>query len=134
MNINDLENSVSFIGNRPLENPGKMYYKDSIVFINEKYKGVHIIDNHDPSNPINLGFVTIPGSMDIAMKGNVLYADNAKDLVAISLASYTDPVVTRRIKNIFPELNPPDDGYLPEQYQIQNRPENTIIVEWVKIN
>jgi len=133
MSADDLESSVNFIGNRPLENPGKMYYKDSIVFINEKYKGVHIIDNHDPSNPVKLGFITIPGSLDIAIKGNVLYADNAKDLVAVSLATYTDPVVTQRIKNIFPDLIPPDQGYLPPQYQADNRPENTVIVEWIKI-
>lgn len=132
MDVDELENSIQFIGNLPLENPGKMYYKDSIVFINERYKGVHIIDNHDPSKPVNLGFITIPGSIDIAVKGNVLYADNALDLVSISLANYTEPVVTKRIRNVFPELVPPDGGFIPEEYWDENRPDGTVIVQWIK--
>ena len=128
-----LENSVSFQEPRQLCRTGKIYFKDDIIYINEKYKGVHIIDNSNPSNPTNLGFISVPGSVDMAMKNNVIFIDNATDLIAIDLsAGITNPTVTKREKNVFPEHLPPDGLGLREEYIDGNRPENTVIIGWEK--
>ena len=128
-----LESSVELIEPAKLIKPGKIYIKDDYLFINEKYKGLHIIDNTDPSNPVNKGFLRIPGSIDMAMKGNILYVDNAVDLVAIDLSDPSNIIVTRRIKNVFPEIVPPGEFDIPWMYSIDQRPENTVIIGWEKI-
>ena len=65
----------------------------------------------------------------MAVKGQTLYADNAVDLVAIDLSDINNITVTKRIKNVFPELSTPDGSYY-WKYSSKNRPENTIIVGW----
>ena len=75
-----------------------------MIFINEKYEGVHVINNADPSNPIKYAFITVPGCIDIAMKGKTLYVDNAIDLVALDVSDPLNVQVTERIPGIFPEL------------------------------
>ncbi len=52
----------------PLVNTGKIYFKDNYIFINDKYEGIHIIDNMDSANPQNISYITIPGNTDISIK------------------------------------------------------------------
>ena len=109
MKRSDLEQSVSFQpGARAIENPGKIYYKAPYIYINERYKGVHIINNSDPRNPVIGGFIVAPGCIDMAVKGTVLYIDNAVDLVAFDLSSKQ---VTKRIRDVFPEPQSPDNEF-----------------------
>ena len=70
---------------RSIENPGKIYTFGKYIFLNEVDKGIHVIDNTNPSQPKNIFFIDIPGNLDIAVKGNILYADLYTDLVAIDI-------------------------------------------------
>jgi hypothetical protein len=100
----DLANSIKVGPARDLSKPGKIYTKGTLLFVNEKYEGVHVINNADPSNPVKLGFIEVPGCIDMAMKDNTLYVDNATDLVAINISDPNNVKVTERLTGIFPEL------------------------------
>lgn len=127
---NDMEANVKMVSPRELKNPGKIYIKENFIFINEKYRGIHVIDNTDPENPENIKFIQIDGCIDLSVKGNVLYADNAVDLIAVRLEeNFENAVVTKRIKNVFPELVSPEGNGLTWKEQ-QAKPENTILVRW----
>lgn len=135
MSRETLEKSVRFVSPREMKNPGKIYVKDNLFFIVEKYKGIHVIDNSNRNTPIKKGFIQIPGCVDLAIKGTSLYADNAVDLVAISIENNNEIRVTSRVKNTFPEITPPGWDYVPTTYNTENRPEGTVIVAWEsKIN
>jgi len=123
-----LENSVRFVsGARDMVQTGKIYFRAPYIYINERYKGVHVINNTDPSHPVNEGFILVPGCIDMAVKGSVIYLDNAVDLVSFDLESKQ---VTKRIRNVFPEPLPPDDfSFYP-----YNRPDDYVLVEWKKRN
>lgn len=128
----NLTNSVSL---RPVTNigdPAKIYFKDGYIFISERFKGVHIIDNKNPSQPINKGYIAIPGCIDMAIKENILYVDNAIDLIAINLTEIEkgNLSILKRIENVFPEIAPPDGGVIPSKFSVANRPTNTIIIGW----
>lgn len=129
-----LEESIKFHSAEPIRNPAKIYFKDNYIFISERFKGVHIVDNTNPSSPINRGYISVPGCVDMAIKENTLYVDNATDLVAVNLANiYSSKIeVGKRIKHAFPELAPPDGRNIPVKYSVQNRPDNTVIIEWKK--
>ena len=103
----------SFQENRALKNTGKMYFYQDRIFINERNEGIHIIDNSDPSNPNQLGFIHIPGNLDIAIKDGILYADNYTDLLTIDINDYTNPLLLCRDEEVF--LNyyhlDPEQGY-----------------------
>lgn len=93
--------AITVLPPQPIEELGKIYYKDDILFVNEKYKGVHVIDNKNPEQPTFLKFIQIPGNRDIAIKGSILYADNVKDLVAINLSDLDNLQVTSRVKDVY---------------------------------
>ncbi len=106
MSYEDLRSAVKVTSPRDLENTGKIYFKDNYIFVNEELKGIHIIDNNDPSNPQNIGFIEIPGNVDIAIKNNTLFADSYVDLIALDISDITNPVEVKRIKDVFPYTTP----------------------------
>lgn len=127
----ELETSIKMVAPKPLTSTGKIYVKDNFLFIGEKFEGVHVIDNSDPLNPIPVGFITIPGNIDISIKGDIFYADNSVDLVAFRLVDKSIQILDRNI-GVFPELAPPDGFGIPSEYTPQNRPPNTLIVKWIE--
>ena len=86
-------------------------------------KGIHVIDNSNPSSPKNIAFIDIPGNIDLAVKGNMLYADLYTDLVTLDISNPLNVVK----KNII-------DGVFPERYYggFVAGDSNKIIYDWVK--
>jgi hypothetical protein len=82
--------------------PGKMFVKGNYIFLNEVDKGIHVIDNSDPSKPLTIAFIDIPGNLDIAVKGNTLYADLYTDLVAIDISDPKNVVLKKVVEGVFP--------------------------------
>jgi hypothetical protein len=106
-----------------IENTGKFYIYDNFIFLNEVDKGVHVIDNTDPSHPDNIAFIDIPGDVDLAVKDNILYADMYKDLVAIDISNPSNVVLKKTVAGLFPERQYPY-GFYPEN--------DKIIVDWIQ--
>lgn len=129
-----LESAVQAEAERPFENPGRIYIKGDYLFIVEKFKGVHVVNNEDPSNPVNSGFIRIPGCLNMAVKGNIMYADNSVDIIGVDISNPALISVVSRQRNVLPEPASPNNTYIPWQYQKQNRPNDTYIVDYVKID
>jgi len=91
-------------GGQPIQETGKIYVKDNFLYVNEKGKGIHIIDNTDPANPKKQSYMAIPGNLDVAMKGDYLYADSYMDLVAINMKTKKTTRVPDVFKGSFDEM------------------------------
>ena len=127
MSYETLRQSVKQTDARVLENPGKIYFKDDYIFVVEKMKGIHIINNSDSSNPEILTFIEIPGNVDIAIKGNVLYADSYIDMIAIDISDLSDIKEVNRVEGILPYTLPPTE----EDYPIaQIDEEKGVVIAW----
>ena len=120
---------ASFEKSEPVEiyHPGKMYFKDDHLFINEYGKGIHVIDNSDPHNPQKIAFYEIVGNIDMAIKGNILFADSFIDLLAIDISDVNNPVEVDRIENVFPEIVPEGDIWFPYANVDKSK---GVIVDW----
>ena len=96
-----------------IQNLGKIYYKDQFIYVNERNRGIHIINNMNPKNPFPVHFVQVLGSEDIAIKGNFLYVDNVTDLVVLDISNMEDIKEVNRVKNLYPDSrkNPFPEGY-----------------------
>ncbi|MBA3899833.1 MAG: hypothetical protein H0X62_06425 [Bacteroidetes bacterium] len=102
MDYQELRSSVKSSPAQTLEKPGKIFYKGNYIFINEMEKGIHIINNSNPSSPQTISFINIPGNVDLAIKNNTLYADSYVDMVAIDISNPEAVKVVKRLENIFP--------------------------------
>lgn len=120
---------------RPLNliNTGKIYLYNDYVFINERGRGVHVINNSNPQNPINTKFISIPGNYDIAIRNNILYADNVKDLVAIDISDIDNPIVKSRIPNIYDEVKQMYPDFTSGYFECVD-PSKGYVVGWTKTN
>lgn len=133
MNRSDLEASVGLAGMaKNINDPGKIYLYKNWVFLVEKYKGIHLIDNTDPALPVRRDFLKVPGCMDVAVGNGILYVDNSVDLVGVSIdfASMRSREVCRK-KKVLPEIVSPY-GYIPSDFSRRNRPADTEIVGWIE--
>jgi len=90
---------------REIENPGKIFTIGHYIFVNEINRGVHVIDNADPSHPKKISFINIPGNEDLAVQNNTLYADSYSDLVALDITSVTNISAKKFIPNVFQDRN-----------------------------
>ncbi|GLB49197.1 hypothetical protein [Neptunitalea lumnitzerae] len=119
-----LQESVAITPSKSIENSGKIYVKDNFLFIGEKYEGFHVFNNANPANPNQIAFIQVPGATDIAIKNDVIYINNAIDLVALQMDYASETIqITKRIENAFPQMLSPD-GY---QFYEGN---DQIIVNW----
>lgn len=128
-----LESSVAALPAQALHHPGKIYLSGDYLFINERYEGIHVIDNRDPAHPQPVSFLRIPGNVDLATQGTVLYADNGPDLVAIDISDPAHARQLSRTRNAFRELPMPAAGVLEEACQPINRPTDVLVVGWRKL-
>jgi len=113
MEFDVFRKSVKKTSPKELTSPGKIYFKDNFLYINENQQGVHVIDNSNPSAPNTIAFIEIPGNVDIAIKGNILYADSYIDLVAIDISDPSNPIEVDRIEDAFPNVLPMVDASFP---------------------
>lgn len=106
-----------------VERAGKLYIRGSYIFLNEIDKGIHIIDNSNPSSPQNVAFIDIPGNMDMAVKGNTLYADAYTDLVTIDISNPLQAKLVSVVEGTFP---------FRQYYGGFYADTSKVIVDWVK--
>ena len=98
----DLRSGVKTLPAQVMEKPGKLYVRGTYLFINEQKRGIHLIDNANPSAPREVSFLAIPGNTDIAVRGNVLYADSYIDLLAFDISDVLNAKLLKRVENAFP--------------------------------
>lgn len=116
---------------RSLQNLGKIYYKDQMIYVSEVGQGIHIINNTDPRDPQPVKFIEVPGVHDIAIKGNTLYADNYLDLVAFDISNFDNIALVNRVENMYPE----SQTYYPSDYNGYfecTDPDKGLVIGWVE--
>lgn len=125
-------NSVNVTNDaRELNGIGKICFYNGYLYISDSGKGIHIIDNTNPSNPQNVGYIELIGNYDITVRDDLLYADALIDLVWFDVSNPSNPVLKGRLENAFPEVLPPVENEYGYDYGLcYNSKENEIVVGW----
>ncbi|MEJ6792386.1 MAG: hypothetical protein QNK89_06570 [Lacinutrix sp.] len=124
----EFESSTQLLPAEPILETGKIYVKDNFLFINKPNTGFHVFDNSNPSAPVNMAFIKVLGSTDLSITNEILYINNATDLIALK-PNFTNSTleITKRISNTFPELASPNNccyNYIAD---------NEVIINWTLI-
>lgn len=129
MSHEEFYQSVGLEGSRDLSSPGKIYFYDGHLFVNERNEGIHIIDNRDPANPVNIGFINIPANKDLAVNGDLLYADSQKDLLVFDISDLRNPEFMDRIENVFNNSSQMPPGFTTQTVN----PDKGLVVDWKEV-
>ncbi|MEM6395109.1 MAG: hypothetical protein AAF741_02090, partial [Bacteroidota bacterium] len=89
-------------GPRQICTPSGFYYYQDHLMVIEKNEGLHIIDNENPGNPDFVSFLPIQGAVGLAVYEDVLYINNANDLLTFDLSSIEQPRMLNRVEEAFP--------------------------------
>ena len=96
----EFKNSVDIISPLPIKESGKIYAYQDYIFVNDKYRGVHVIDNSNPNAPKKISFIKIAGNVDISIKDDYLYADSIMDLVVLDISDINNIKIVNRLDNV----------------------------------
>lgn len=108
-----------------IRQPGKIFIKGNYLFLNEFNRGVHVIDFSNPANPVMMGFIHIPGNVDIAVRGNYLYADCYTDLMSIDISDPTQVRLVHFQEGVFPH----------RLYEAGYRVDTSMVItDWVRVD
>lgn len=127
MSYERLANEVKIEEPREVCTPRKFYSTGQFLFVNELGKGVHIINNVDPRNPVNLKFISLPGNVDMSVKGDYLYADSYSDLVTFDVSDVNNITEVCRETRVFEYVLPPHNTDYPIS---MIDPIQGVVVDW----
>ncbi len=93
---------------RPIGISGTIFLRDTLLFLLEQRRGIHVYNLKDSLNTVNLVFLKIPAITDFTVSDHYIYADSWKDLVVIDISDLSQIKETGRVKDaITPTLFPP---------------------------
>ena len=87
---------------RELKKAGKIYVYGDFILINERGKGIHVVNNSNKEEPKKVKFIEIPGNIDLAVKDDYLYVDSFKDLVVLNIKDINNISEVYTKEDIFP--------------------------------
>lgn len=130
----ELRTAVKIMPPQQIKESGKIYVYGDLLFVNDKGKGIHVIDNSIPAAPKKINFIYIPGNVDIAVKDDRLYADSFSDLVVFNISNIKNIVLVNRLKDVLPYfyMEPIFEATdnLPRYIKWENVKDNEVIVDW----
>ncbi|NNK10638.1 MAG: hypothetical protein HKP08_04780, partial [Flavobacteriaceae bacterium] len=129
MTTEEFKNGVDIVVPQPIEESGKIYAYNNYIFVNDKYKGVHVIDNSNPNSPEKVAFIKIAGNVDISVKNDFLYADSLTDLIVLDISDINNIQIVNRLENVLR-----DNVIWPAEAEIfeygQAYTENSVLIGW----
>lgn len=122
--------TISSNSPQEIQSLGKIYYKYPYIYAIEVSKGIHVINNEEPTSPQKVKFINVAGIGDMAIKGNYMFVDNMSDLVTIDISDINDIKEVSRIEDACTEEGSEYPlGYVG--YFECPDPEKGMIVDWV---
>ena len=126
----EFRNSVEILPSQTIDEAGKIYVYQDYIFVNDEFKGVHIIDNSNPASPQQISSIKIPGNVDISIKNNYLFADSSIDLLVFDISNINNIQMVERLEDVFSYYN----YQIPVGTDVAEfgdyNPENDVIVGW----
>jgi len=122
-----------FRAKRPIQpaqamvNPGRICLYENYIFISERDKGIHIINNSNPAQPYPVAFIDLPGNFDITVINHLLYADSYVDLLWFDIQNPAAPVEAGRLPDAFSNVFPATGN---EYLMMEVDKANGIVVGW----
>ncbi|MCE5179038.1 MAG: hypothetical protein LLF81_07845 [Porphyromonadaceae bacterium] len=133
MPASEFRSTVSVEMPKPIEKQGKIVFFNGYLYISQPEKGIHVIDNRNPSSPRNVAFIELLGNADMQVRNNILYADSYVDLVWFDITDPAKPVYKGRKEEVFPLAFPPTENGFSIDYEKSMDRKNGIVIGWKKV-
>jgi hypothetical protein len=90
---------IKNLSEQKLVNTGSIYLWKNFFLIAEYRKGIHVYDRTNPSNPIYISYLSIPGCVDFTITGQTMFVDNGFDILSINISNILSIKLNTVLKN-----------------------------------
>jgi hypothetical protein len=112
---------------------GNIYAFGNFIFQVDVGRGIHVIDNTQPSLANRIGFITVNGCAQISIKGAYLYTNSFDDLVTLDISAPIHVKELSRVANAFPDYRHNYPLAQPEEAGWYTCPRpDSVVIRWVK--
>ena len=119
----EVAHKISVSPTKDIENPANIFTYLDYLIVNIKEEGFHVIDNTNPSAPVNEYFVNIPGNTNVAIKDGMLFADNFDDIIAFTIED-GEVSIKQRLQGAIASVPPKDWGV---QFECVDESKGTVV-------
>ncbi len=91
---------------RDVVSAGKIHVRQNLLLQVEPDQGIHAIDIANPSAPKRVAFLEIGGCQEVAVRDNLLYANNGNDLVVVDITNLQAVQEVQRVPATFHLTSP----------------------------
>lgn len=128
LTLDEFRSSTEIMVPQRIQESGKIYAYGDYIFVNDKRKGIHVIDNSNLVAPQKIAFIRVLGNEDISIKNNYLYADSMMDLVVFDISNIHRIREVERLEDVFSNhiIWMDADSYDWSDYNYENQ----VIVDW----
>lgn len=130
MPASEFRSSIEVEQPKPIEEQGKIVFYNDYLYISQPGKGIHVIDNRNPSDPRNIAFIELVGNADMHVRNSVLYADSYIDLVWFDITDPSTPVYKGRKEEVFPQALPATENNYSIDYAKSMDRSKGIVIGW----
>ncbi len=102
MPYSELRSAVRLEAPREMKEMKGLYLYGDRIFMTEKGKGVHIINNADATNPAVEGFINVPGNTNVSIRNGFMFVDSFVDLVVLDVRDTSNVFEVSRQIDVFP--------------------------------
>jgi len=99
--IDEVRNQPLIAASRAVIDQGKIHLASDYLYIGEENQGIHVYDNSNPGNAVNLAFIDIPFCKEFIVDGNYIYAESQYDLLKIDISDPLTPTLISRAEEAF---------------------------------
>lgn len=99
--LESIRSTFDVIEVQPMDTILRIVELGHAYFLEEKGKGVHVIDKLSAGKPNRTAFIEIPGCLSIEGNGNTLYIGQATDLIVVDVTDLNSISQLQRIQNVF---------------------------------
>ncbi|WP_346237291.1 hypothetical protein ABDK00_011325 [Niabella insulamsoli] len=117
---------------RAIEKGGKIYIMGDTLYQVEEGLGIHVIDVSEKSQPENIGFISIRGCSEVAVKQSTIFTNNYDKLLALQLHTQGLKVLSRTPASFAVQglqTLPPESGYFECPVKVPGK----VITGWKKV-
>ena len=99
--LTSIRNSFEVRGVEDMDTILRIVEVDHAYFLEEKGRGVHVIDKLNFSLPTRTAFISVPGCFSIEAQGDMLYVARGPDIVEVNVGDLSNITKRRTLKDLF---------------------------------
>jgi len=97
-----LRSAVAASTARAIDRANRILTRGDMLYVVEYDAGLHVVDNTDPSEPVKLAFIEVPGARNAVTKDGLVYIDSYVDLVVIDVTDVEAIQEVGRLEDALP--------------------------------